>query len=1086
MDNYYKVKDKLSDFITKYYKNKLLKGTILFSAVGLLYLLLILTIEYFLWLDTSGRKLLFWLFLILEIGLLIYFIVIPLFKLFRLSGGLSEEDASRIIGDHFPEVKDKLLNLLELKKSEHKSDLLIAGINQKAKMLFPIPFNSAVNYKTSLKYLKWAAFPVIIFLTILITGNSSFLSESYGRVVNFNSEFQPPAPFYFVIVNQKLEVLENRDLTLTVKTIGEVRPEEVSISYNNQNYLLQQVEPGVFEYTFKRLKEDLNFRLSSSSISSSAYNIEVKKIPFLVNLDMRLDYPDYTGRENDSVGGTGNVRVPEGTEIKWRIKTRETQEVHFTLADTILDFDATSGIVTHRSMVFSPFKYSLSSSNSKIRHFEPVSYEIDIIRDRFPEIEVTKKSDSIDEQISYFLGNVSDDYAVEKLQLVYYPEGALDSLERVSIPIAKESFANFLFTFPGDLSLERGVNYLYFFQVFDNDAVNGSKSSRSNLFSFKKRSIREVEEEKMLKQEESIQNLGKSLKEMEYSKEELNDFFRIQKENKSLDYNQRRKLHDFLERQKKQNEMMKDYTEKLKNSLKEEKDSQKGDPYKKELNKRLEKNEGRLKENEALMEELKEFSDKINREELGKKLEELSKSNQAQQRSMEQLLELTKRYYVEERNQKLARELEEIARAQMQIFEKNKKNDIESQKKIAEKFDQFLKQMDELEKDNERLTEPVELNRNKGDEENIQKDLGEAEKNMRDNKPERAKEKQKDAAKKMFQMSAKMKEQMRAQSGEQLKANIGSLRQILDNLVRFSFQQEDLMESFKVINREDPMFADKLNLQNDLKENFRHIDDSLYSLALKNPMIGEKITEKLSDVEFDINKALERLAENELPQGTASQQYVVTGANDLAYLLSNILSSMQQQMNPQPGKGGNGEDFQLPDIIQKQKDLQQKLQEGFQKRKDNQGRDQEKGYDKEQESGDLFEIYREQYQLRQALEKLLELEDRDANGEFLRQKMLELEEQLIDKGFSPESLQRMTQLMHELMKFDKARLEQGEDDERKSETNKEKFINSSKGHHIKAKEYFNQTEILNRQILPLRENYQQKVKQYFERKKPTN
>ncbi len=1082
MENYSKVKNKLSAFISKYYRNKLLKGAILFTAVGLLYFLLILSIEHFFWLDTTGRKILFWLFLILETGLLIYFIIIPLSKLFRLSKVLSEEDASRIIGEHFPEVKDKLLNLLQLKNSEKRSDLLLAGIDQKARELDPIPFNSAVNFKSSLRYLKWAAFPVIIFLAILFTGNSSFFSESYGRVVNYNSEFEPPAPFYFQIENQTLEVRENRDFTLKVKTIGEVRPEGVSVAYNNQDYLLKQVEPGVFEYTFKRLQEDLEFRLSSNGVSSAYYKLDVIKVPTLINLEMNFDYPGYTGKKEESISGTGNARIPEGTEVIWKIKTRETDEVHFTLPDTIFNLETESGMVIHQSRVFSTLNYSLSSSNTKISDFEPVSYKIDIIKDRFPEIEVVKKSDSIDEEISYFYGKVSDDYAVNKLQLVYYPEGASDSLKRVSIPVAKESFANFLFTFPGNLDLERGVTYLYYFQVFDNDAVNGSKSSRSEVFGFRKKSLEEIEEKKLLQQGESIQNLNRSLEEMEYSKEELNELSRIQKENKTFDYNDRKKLQDFLQRQKQQNEMMKNYSEKLKNSLEEEDRTMEENSYKEELKKRLDRNEERLEENEALMEELKEFSEKISREELGEKLEELSKRNQTQQRNMEQLLELTKRYYVEEKNQKLARELEKLAEQQEQISEDKEQNNIESQQQISKDFDEFREQLDDLEKDNERLKEPVELGREKVDEESIKKDQQDAEKNLENNQPAGAKEKQKDAAKKMLEMSAKMQEQMQAQSGEQLEADIESLRQILDNLVRFSFQQEDLLESFKSMNRDDPMFAGKLNIQNDLRENFRHIDDSLYSLALKNPMISERITGKLTDIEFDIDKALERLAENELPQGTASQQYVVTGANDLAYLLSNILSSMQQQANPQLGKGGGeGEEFQLPDIIQKQGELQQKLQEGLEKKQGREDSEKQEGYGQEQESGDLFEIYKEQQELRMQLDKLLDNVGQGPDVDNLKKNMQELEEQLLDKGFSPQNLERMTNLMHELLKFDEARLQQGEDNTRKSETNTIEFVNPAKDQNLKAKEYFNQTEILNRQILPLREIYKQKVKNYFER-----
>lgn len=137
-------------------------------------------------------------------------------------------------------------------------------------------------------------------------------------------------------------------------------------------------------------------------------------------------------------------------------------------------------------------------------------------------------------------------------------------------------------------------------------------------------------------------------------------------------------------------------------------------------------------------------------------------------------------------------------------------------------------------------------------------------------------------------------------------------------------------------------------------------------------MITENITKSLTDIEFDIDKSLERLAENQLPQGTASQQYVVTGANDLAYMLSEILSMMQQQANPQLGKGkGENSEFQLQDIIKKQQEINKEFKEQGeqQKGKQNEGKKPGEGMG-EGEMEKLFEIYKDQQELRQRLQEL--------------------------------------------------------------------------------------------------------------------
>jgi hypothetical protein len=162
MNHFKNIEKKLQQFTKKYYTNELIKGSILFVSFGVLYFFFTLFVEYFLWLQPVFRTLLFWVFILVELFLLIRFIGIPIFKILGLQKGISLEDSSKIIGSHFPEVNDKLLNVLQLKQNKNQSDLLLASINQKAKELQPIPFVKAINFKKNKKYLKYAIIPVVI------------------------------------------------------------------------------------------------------------------------------------------------------------------------------------------------------------------------------------------------------------------------------------------------------------------------------------------------------------------------------------------------------------------------------------------------------------------------------------------------------------------------------------------------------------------------------------------------------------------------------------------------------------------------------------------------------------------------------------------------------------------------------------------------------------------------------------------------------------------------------------------------------------------------------------------------------------
>ena len=110
------ITDKLQQFTRKYYVNELIRGGLLFFSLGFLYLLCTLFLEHFLWLKPMARTFLFLVFVLVEIFLFSRFIILPVFKLVGLKKGITPEDCSDIIGKFFPEVKDKLLNVLQLNK----------------------------------------------------------------------------------------------------------------------------------------------------------------------------------------------------------------------------------------------------------------------------------------------------------------------------------------------------------------------------------------------------------------------------------------------------------------------------------------------------------------------------------------------------------------------------------------------------------------------------------------------------------------------------------------------------------------------------------------------------------------------------------------------------------------------------------------------------------------------------------------------------------------------------------------------------------------------------------------------------------
>src|SRR5690554_609206 len=1119
---------KLEQFIRRFYTNELLKGAILFFALGLLYFLFTLFVEYVLWLNPTARTILFWVFVGVELALFFKFIAIPLAKLFKLQKGIDYKEASKIIGNHFPEVNDKLLNVLQLKEESSESDLLLASIEQKSSELQPILFKLAVNFKSNLKYLKYAAIPVVILVLTFITGHFNWFSDSYERVVNYKTAYEPPAPFQFFILNETLNTNENKDFNLLVATVGDVVPETVKISFSNQSYVLQQLSPGNFEYVFSRPKSDVEFDLSAAGVRSKSYVLNVVEVPSLLNFEMHLDYPSYTKRTNEVLKSNGNAIVPQGTKITWKLGTKSTDEVHLVSKDTLQFEKSGRNTFEATKQISKSLNYSLTTSNSNLKNYETLSYAIDVISDEYPELTVKMAVDSLDQQSLYFKGQASDDYGLTKLQLVYYPIDNEEDVKYEPISISNANVADFITAFPNQLQLKAGVSYNLYFQVFDNDALNNFKNTKSTVYSYRKLTKEEEEDKQLQQQNETIQNLDKSLEKFQEREKELESLSKIQKEKSELNFNDKRQLENFLKRQKQQEEMMQNFNKELKDNLEKfQKDNEEFDPFKEDLKERLKDNEEQLKKDEKLLEELEKLQEKINKEELSEKLEQLAKQNKNRKRSLEQLLELTKKYYITKKLEKLQKELDDLAKKQLDLSNESKDNNTkEKQEELNKKFEGFQKELEKLQKENESLIDPLKVPNDEKLNEDIKKDqqeatdeLGKKEKNEEQSQEQDAQENQKNASKKQKQAGQKMKNmsekmqagmEMMGGGAEQMQEDIDMLRQVLDNLILFSFDQEDLMNQFKSIEVNHNKYAEYLKKQHTLKEHFSHIDDSLFSLSLRQPKLSEFVNKEISEVFYNIDKSLDQFSDNNIFKGVSNQQYTITAANNLANFLSDVMDSMQMQASGQ-GSGGQGKPEQgLPDIIMSQEELNKQMGEAMKQGEEGQpkdkGKDGEKGDkgDKNGQDGNdgkpgsggqkqgegegsmsddlhgkLFEIYQQQQQIRQALENRLAKEGMNPAGNNLLKQMEQVEMDLLNKGFTQRTLEKMMNLQHQLLKMENATFQQGQDTKRKAETNTTDFDNNTNNVIPKAKEYFNTNEILNRQSLPLRPVYNKKVKDYF-------
>lgn len=1103
-DNYQLLIEKLDRFTRKYYINQLIRGS-LYSVALILALFIVLNVlEHYFYFDTTVRKLFFYSFITTSGLALILWVFAPLLHYFRLGKVISHEQAAQIIGEHFTDVKDKLLNILQLKRQSEntaKTGLLLASINQKTEEIKPIPFRAAINLGQNRKYLRYALPPLMLLLVLLFAA-PTIIKDSTARLINNNTKYERDAPFHFVIEEEDLSVVQFSDYLLKVEIDGELLPDEVFIDIDNYHYRLTKDQANQFSYRFSNVQKNTDFQLFSSGVQSEEYTLDVMKKPNILGFDVSLDFPAYTKRKDKSVSNIGDLVVPAGTKIDWVFNAQNTDDItiQFSQSEDIIQTERFDNeLFTFKKRAFKDESYKVFVSNENLPKADSVAYSIAVIPDLHPTISVEKFSDSLDNSMLYFVGDAADDYGLLSLSFNYRimnakgAEGELNTI-KLNKPNAKQIQYDHTWDI-SLLELKPGDEVVYYFEVFDNDAVNGNKSSRTNIATFKKPTVEEFEEMESQNNEEIKKDLEESIKESKDIQKELKKLREKLLQEKEMDWQTRKDLEELLERQKELEQKIEDAKKNFEENIQNQEEfSQPNEEILEKQEKVQELFEELMSdEMKELMQQIEDLMQELEKDGALEMMEELEYDDEELELELDRMLELLKQLEVENDMQKQIDKLEELAKEQEELSEETEKSEEETendensekseedseekeksengeqskeekqeelqkkQEEINEKFDKIQEDMKELEKKNEALERPNDLGNPEEQMEDIEQDLNESQEQLQQQQNKKASKSQKSAAQKMKEMAQSMDMQMQAGQMEQMEEDMEALRQLLENLVGLSFDQEDLMSAFSQSTTNTPHYVELVQDQYKLKDDFKLIEDSLQALSKRVFQIESFITEKVTEIKSNMRDGIDQLEERKIPLAAKHQQFTMKNANDLALMLSEVMEQMQQQMSGMMAgsrmcnkPGGQGKDGNKPmdQIGQGQQDLNKQMQQMKEGLKKGQG-----GTSKE-----FAQMAAKQAALRKALRELAKEKQQRGQGakelQDIIDQMNKVETDLVNKQLSNETLKRQKEILTRLLEAEKAEREREYDQKRKAESaaQKERKMPPSLEEYIKKRE----------------------------------
>ncbi|MEJ8802593.1 DUF4175 family protein [Pontibacter sp. H249] len=1085
----------LQEFKQKFYLNMLLRGSIF--AVGLLLSIYIVysLLEYMFYFPQYVRGFLLFSFIAVVIYVLVRWIILPISALAKLKKVLTDEQAALRVGSHYPEIKDKLLNAIQLKNLDRTNELISASIEQRSSQLLGFKFKEAVTYRENKPLLKYIALPALVALLIVIVYPTIFV-QGTERIINYKRYYAPLAPFQFVVKNDKLQTYRGEDFELKVDVDGKTVPNEVYINYSGRRQKLTPSADGTYTYTFKQPQRSIDFQLEGSGFMSDEYNLQLLSRPNLKDFYMEVEYPAYLKRKPEYVQNTGNATIPAGSTIRWNFKATETESINLAFEEPAQSIDATkNGDTFTASKEFSQNQnYSIKLQNAHSTNKEQITYQINIIPDRLPQISLEQFQDTALYRFMVLGGDVSDDYGLTRLALNYRINNSKNlkaKYKSINLPLNNQLIQTYYYQWnTADLNLQPGDKVEYFVQVWDNDGINGPKSARTRTFELKVPDKRELQKELDSNSQSVASQLSKTLEKANQLEQELSKSEEKMKTKRDLNWQDKKQLEDLVEKKKQLEQdisLMKELFEELnkKQNMLSEQDkqlAQKAQELQKLMNDLLDP------ETKKLYEELEKLLEqqRPNDAELQKLLSKLDNRERNLERELERALELFKQLQFEQKLDNMTDKLQEMAKEQQQLADKTQQKQEENkqlqeqQKELQQDFEDVKKQMEELKELNDKLENPNSMDeqQQQQNQQSIEQDMQQSQEQLQKNQNKKASESQQKAGQKMEQMAQQM-EQMKSQMGMQgMQQNLDNLRDILENLIKLSFDQEDLMKQFRGVNQSDPRFIALSQQQLNLRDNAKVIEDSLFALANKVFQIQSFVTREVAAMNQSMDNSMKELKDRNLSRATAQQQLAMTSMNNLALMLNDALKQMQQAMQQMQGKMAGKQKGNKPQPGNLG-DLQQQLNKKIEDLKKG-------GKSGKALSEELAKLAAEQEALRNALKELEKQGqkpgEKGKNGELgnLGKMMEQSETDLVNKRLTEQTIMRQREILTRLLEAEKSARERELDNKREAKTAQElnRKVPPSFEKYLKAKE--KQTELLKTISPALSPYYKQKVNEYFQ------
>ena len=1002
--------------------------SLLFLALTISLGMVVLLVELLVSLDSSSRTILVIVYIGVHAAFLVWFIGRPTFRKLGILSSPSDFQLATHVGHFFPQIRDRLLNLLQLHEeasagSRYSPELIDASFEDLATDLQNNDFLLSVDGGPVRQSRK-----IFLFAAMIVLLPAAFAPASVGnalyRLIHFTRDFVPEARVRFEVLPGNKEIVKGQTVPVVIRvytTVPSVQQASLRLRWRPEGQtkydeeLLAADSSDAFTGALSSLRASTEYYAEYLHEESDHFVLTVVDRPVIRSLQVRLDYPSYSRLapqiQDDFVG---DVTALAGTRITLNgIVSKQLQSGRI-----VFKADSSFPLVV-RNQQFSlrfhlaretPYKIELTDPED-LTNADPVTYQLKIVPDEFPQIAILQPdriTDIAGVTSLPVLIQIKDDFGFSALRIRYRLtqsryEALTDQYRFLDISLPVTTHVSHDVAYPWDLAplhLAPEDVVEYFAEVFDNDAVGGPKSTRTGLFLLRLPSLQEVFADLDKGHEETIEDMKKSVEEARELKEKIESLSEDLKKNKDPDWQQQKNMDETAKRYQELQEKMDEIQKKLDSMVNDMNQQNVLSPETMqkylELQQMLEQiDSGQLQE---ALKQLQQAMQSLNREKLQQALQQVTFSEERFRESIERTLNLLKRIQIEQKLDELKKRAEELSTAQEELAketgeEKANSQDLaQKQEDLKKKFEEMQKASNDLQhRMEEFFTEMPEQELEDAnaelDQKQVQQKMAQSAEQIKSGKMKQSQKLQEQIQNDLQSFSQNVDRLQQEMLQQQQQYIINALRRATNDLLELSKKQEALKEESKNAPPNSPQLRqnaqEQLGALNDLANVIEGLNQVAQRSFVTTPEMGKAIGEAVARMQA----AMRSLDVRSGLMASQEQEKAMAALNQAAMEVQNALQSMMQQSGNQSGGGLLG---QLQSMAGRQMSINMRTQgaedaarlaveqEALRKSLEQLNKEAQASVDKERILGDLERIAAEMKEV------VRNLEQNDVNRETIR------------------------------------------------------------------------------------------------------